>query len=156
MTFQQRHGKTALRSPVADSGLISPFFVQSKTAPSPSTGPAPVEERLVSYHHTKPHPSVEPWTCHRTGTFSRPKHPANCFEHRHYQDAPRGLMRPRHAAGVVVAFTLGPLVLFAVGCSWPVVVRPRQARSKRLMRRAGCGWLVDACSSTGKGECHPG
>ena len=51
------------------------------------------------------------------------------------QDAMHGVMRPRHAADVVVAFTLGRLVLRVVGCSSPVVAPLGHAQRKRKMCR---------------------
>ena len=83
-----------------------------------------------SYHPTKGHWSAAAETCHQTGRFPRPKHSANCFERQHVPRSECGMMRPRYA-GVVVAFTLGRLVLREFGCSWPVVVRPGQAGQAR-------------------------
>jgi hypothetical protein len=45
------------------------------------------------------------------------------------------MMRPRPAADVVVAVTLGRLVLRAVGCSSPVVAPLGHAQRKRKMYR---------------------
>ena len=45
------------------------------------------------------------------------------------------MIRPRPAAGVVVAFTLGRIWFCAVGCSWPVVAPLGQAQRKRKICR---------------------
>ncbi len=51
------------------------------------------------------------------------------------QDATHGMIRPRPAAGMVVAFTLGRIWFCAVGCSWPVVAPLGQAQRKRKICR---------------------
>ena len=71
------------------------------------------------------------------------------------QDATHGMIRPRPAAGVVVAFTLGRIWFCAVGCSWPVVAPLGQAQRKRKMcRNTVVSWRADAehHSSVPKGQ----